>query len=130
MPLRPFPTSSRSYVMAAAIEGEDEAGADQVLAAERDHLAKSRQFLRLMREDVLSLPALAGDRVSQEYLKADLYRRAESLRDMPDTPLFFGRLDYRQRPPADGPEGRGDPDGARQAAPERFHIGRRHVHDT
>ena len=116
--------------MAAAIEDEDEAAADPVLAAERDHLTKSREFLRLMREDVLSLPALAGDRVSQEYLKADLYRRAESLRDMPDTPLFFGRLDYRQTPPADGPEGNGDPDGARQAAPERFHIGRRHVHDT
>ena len=47
-----------------------------------------------MREDVLSLPALAGDPVSQEYLKADLYRRAESLKDLPDTPLFFGRLDY------------------------------------
>src|SRR5215470_1491258 len=116
--------------MAAAIEGEDEAGADQVLAAERDHLAKSRQFLRLMREDVLSLPALAGDRVSQEYLKADLYRRAESLRDMPDTPLFFGRLDYAEAPPGDRPEGGGNADGARQAAPERFHIGRRHVHDT
>ena len=78
--------------MAAAIE--DDAGADLVLAAERDHLASSREFLRLMREDVLSLPALAGDHVSQEYLKADLYRRAQSLRDLPDTPLFFGRLDY------------------------------------
>jgi len=77
--------------MASAIE--DDAGADLVLAAERDHLASSREFLRLMREDVLSLPALAGDRVSQEYLKADLYRRAQSLRDLPDTPLFFGRLD-------------------------------------
>jgi DNA helicase IV len=117
--------------MAAAIEDEDDAGADQVLAAERDHLTKSREFLRLMREDVLSLPALAGDRVSQEYLKADLHRRAESLRDMPDTPLFFGRLDYVDAPPADRPEsGTGHLDGARQAAPERFHIGRRHVHDT
>jgi DNA helicase IV len=117
--------------MAAAIEDEDDAGADQVLAAEREHLTKSREFLRLMREDVLSLPALAGDHVSQEYLKADLYRRAESLRDMPDTPLFFGRLDYAQAPPEGGPDaGTGDRDGAGQAAPERFHIGRRHVHDT
>jgi DNA helicase IV len=117
--------------MAAAIEDEDEVGADEVLAAERDHLTKSREFLRLMREDVLSLPALAGDHVSQEYLKADLYRRAESLRDMPDTPLFFGRLDYKEAPRADAPErSSGDADGARQAAPERFHIGRRHVHDT
>ncbi len=39
--------------MAAAIEGEDDSGTDQVLVAERDHLARSREFLRLMREGVL-----------------------------------------------------------------------------
>ncbi|HEY2577581.1 MAG TPA: hypothetical protein VGI74_14840, partial [Streptosporangiaceae bacterium] len=64
--------------------------ADPVIGAERDHLARSRRFLRLMREDVLSLNALGGDPVSEEYLKADLYRRAEALVDLPDTPLFFG----------------------------------------
>ncbi len=90
---------------------EDDTGTDQVLADERAHLTRSREFLSLMRQDVLSLPALAGDRVSQEYLKADLHRRAESLRDLPDTPLFFGRLDYARTPA------------------EEFHIGRRHVHD-
>src|SRR5215469_618505 len=37
--------------------------ADPVLAAERDHLRRSREFLRLMREDVLGLEAMAGDRV-------------------------------------------------------------------
>src|SRR6266851_1781847 len=92
-------------------DGADGADVHAVLAAEREHLARSREFLRLMREDVLALPALAGDRVSEQYLKADLYRRAEALRDLPDAPLFFGRLDYA------GPVG------------ERFHIGRRHVHD-
>src|SRR5579871_275261 len=96
--------------------------ADPVLAAEREHLRESREYLRLMREDVLSLPALGGDRVSIEYLKADLYHRAEALRDIPDAPLFFGRLDY-----APGSvwseEGEAGTDGA------RFHIGRRHVHD-
>src|SRR5690242_16363729 len=46
--------------------------ADPVLSAERDHLRRSREFLRLMREDVLGLDAMAADRVSQEYLKADL----------------------------------------------------------
>jgi len=111
--------------MASAIEdhaGANEATepADEVLVAEQGHLATSREFLRLMREDVLSLPALAGDRVSQEYLKADLYRRAQSLRDLPDTPLFFGRLDYAPGQPATE-EGR--------PAGELFHIGRRHVHD-
>ena len=69
-------------------------GAD-VLAAEREHLRQSREFLGLMRTDVLSLRAMGGDPVSEEYLKADLYRRAEALKDLPDTPLFFGRLDYR-----------------------------------
>ncbi len=70
-----------------------------------------------MRDDVLSLRAMGGDPVSEEYLKADLYHRAEALKDIPGTPLFFGRLDY---------------DGAAAAADgvagHSFHIGRRHVH--
>ena len=90
-----------------------------VLRAEQAHLRRSRDFLRLMREDVLSLRALGGDPVSEEYLKADLHRRAESLRDLPDTPLFFGRLDYSA---ADGDAGEG-------VAGHRFHVGRRHIHD-
>jgi DNA helicase IV len=109
----------------------DDVGAEDVLAAERDHLSTSRGFLRLMREDVMALPAMAGDAVSREYLKRDLYRRAESLKDLPDAPLFFGRLDYqpgRTRPaPESGPDkelsAAGDQTG------ESFHIGRRHVHD-
>ena len=50
-----------------------------------------------MREDVLSLHAMGGDPVSEEYLKAELYHRAEALKDIPDTPLFFGRLDYAEQ---------------------------------
>src|SRR6266568_4090903 len=134
MPLRPFPpTSSRSCAMASAIEDDEDheyAEADQVLAAEQEHLSSSREYLRLMREDVLALPALAGDRVSQEYLRADLYRRAESLRDMPDAPLFFGRLDYASAPEPTGPPGREEPGDGRRQRGEQFHIGRRHVHDA
>jgi len=89
--------------------GED--GEDAVIRAERAHLIQSREFLRLMRENVLAINPMAGDRVSLQYLKADLYRRAESLRDLPDAPLFFGRLDYRA------------------ADTGSLHIGRRHVHD-
>ena len=71
-----------------------------------------------MREDVLSLKAMGGDPVSEEYLKADLYHRAEALKDIPDAPLFFGRLDYA-----------GDQDDRRRrVAGHSFHIGRRHVH--
>ena len=114
------------------------AAANEVLAAEREHLRLSRDYLDLMRADVLSLRAMGGDPVSEEYLKADLYRRAEALRDLPDTPLFFGRLDYgpgalgstgspdaapsADAPPADAPAA--DP-----PAGEHFHVGRRHVHD-
>jgi DNA helicase IV len=94
--------------------------ADSVIDTERAHLARSREFLYLMRENVLELAKnpMAGDRVSLEYLKADLYRRAEALKDLPDAPLFFGRLDYAEL--ADGDEAFTSAD---------FHIGRRHVHD-
>ena len=72
-----------------------------------------------MREDVLSLTAMGGDPVSEEYLKGELYHRAEALADIPDTPLFFGRLDYAGEVASadDGVTG------------HSFHIGRRHVHD-
>ena len=106
------------------------AQSDPTLAAERAHLASSRQFLRLMREDVLSLRALAGDPVSEEYLKADLYRRAEALKDLPDTPLFFGRVNYSgERPAEPGPRQPDLGDDPGTFAGEEFHIGRRHVHD-
>src|SRR5579875_2311728 len=90
--------------------------AGTVLAAERAHLRRSRECLALMRADVLSLRALGGDPVSEEYLKAELYHRAEALRDMPDAPLFFGRLDYAPGATGTGP---GTEDAA--AAGETFH---------
>ncbi len=102
---------------------DEPGGDDPVLITERDHLRCSRRFLRLMRENVLSLRALGADPVSEEYLKADLYRRAEALIDLPDTPLFFGRLDYTAG--MDDAEDAGEDGGAGA----RFHIGRRHVHD-
>jgi DNA helicase IV len=100
---------------------------DAVLAAEREHLRTSREFLELMRINVLSLRAMGGDPVSEEYLKADLYRRAEALRDLPDTPLFFGRLDYR--PGALTMAAEEVPQSADMPDSEHFHVGRRHVHD-
>ncbi len=99
-----------------------------MLLTEREHLRRSREYLRLMRENVLSLRAMGGDPVSEEYLKADLYRRAEALVDLPDTPLFFGRLDYGASAGVpDEPAAGAFPAGA--VAGERFHVGRRHVHD-
>jgi DNA helicase IV len=95
----------------------------------------------MMREDVLSLRAMGGDPVSEEYLKADLYHRAEALQDIPDTPLFFGRLDYAGQP-GTGQAGTGQAasgnsengiSGTERTADDgiaghSFHIGRRHVH--
>jgi DNA helicase IV len=101
--------------------------ADEVLAAEREHLRRSREDLGLMRTDVLSLRAMGGDPVSEEYLKADLYRRAEALRDLPDSPLFFGRLDYR--PGAVDTAATDEVQAADVPVSEHFHVGRRHVHD-
>ena len=59
--------------------------ADPILTAERGQLRRSRDYLHRMREHVLSLNPMAADPVSLEYLKADLYHRAESLKDIPDT---------------------------------------------
>src|SRR6478609_4632742 len=90
-----------------------------------------------MREDVLSLHAMGADPVSEEYLKAELYHRAEALKDIPDTPLFFGRLDYARQSATGnyGTEisGTGQSGDAAQSgdggiAGHSFHIGRRHVH--
>jgi hypothetical protein len=116
-------------------ESAERSGLDPILTAERDQLRRSREYLHMMREDVLSLKALGGDPVSEEYLKADLYHRAEALKDIPDTPLFFGRLDYAGPPEPGPPEpgysetgisrtGKSD-DGV---SGHSFHIGRRHVH--
>jgi len=107
--------------------GSEQPNPDTILAAERKHLRQSREFLELMRTDVLSLRAMGGDPVSEEYLKADLYRRAEALRDLPDTPLFFGRLDYRPGALALHPDE--VPQLAEVPDSEHFHVGRRHVHD-
>jgi DNA helicase IV len=86
-------------------------GIDPVLAGEQAYLAAARAELARMREQTLALDAHGGNAVSEEYLEASLHRRVAALTDDPETPLFFGRLDLSTAPP------------------ERFYIGRRHVHD-
>ena len=87
-----------------------------VLDREQHHLAVAREALRRMRERVESLDVSAStaDWVSQLYLKSTIGIRIDQLAELPSTPLFFGRLDYR-------------PDSAQGA--ESFHVGRRHVAD-
>ena len=55
----------------SSADADTDTDTDLVLAAERAHLRAAHAFLRLMRENVLSLRALGGDPVSEEYLKAD-----------------------------------------------------------
>ncbi|GAA1388519.1 AAA family ATPase [Luteococcus peritonei] len=85
-----------------------------VLEAEREHLTASHAALRRMRAESADwTQAVAGDAVSTAYLRQMLYRRMESLEQDPDTPLFFGRLDYSRELGAE--------------YDEVAHIGRRHV---
>ncbi len=81
-----------------------------------------------MREDVLSLKAMGGDPVSEEYLKADLYHRAEALKDIPGAPLFFGRLDYAGEAADTEFADAASANTGDGVAGHSFHIGRRHVH--
>ena len=93
--------------------------ADDPLEQERAHLLHARRCLEAMREAVRTLRPQGGDPVSTEYLKAELFRRAQALLDDPSTPLFFGRID------------RGDTDDPDvDVSGERFYIGRRHVRDS
>jgi DNA helicase IV len=90
---------------------------DAQVAAEQDHLDRSRAALRAMRSDTLSLRVEAGNQVSAEVLNAALQARAAALLDRPDVPLFFGRLDYCAHLPS-------------EYTGEQFYVGRRHVHDA
>jgi DNA helicase IV len=85
------------------------AAARPEITREQTHLDESRAVLHRMRERTAAMTALAGDRVSGEYLKFTLWKRMKALEDDPEVPLFFGRLDYTNA--------------------ERFYIGRRHVTD-
>ena len=102
--------------------GED---LDPEIRAERAYLAKARAALRRMHHEVVTtetqLTAVAEDNPNQperEILKHTREMRAKALVDLPDVPLFFGRLDFDP--------GTAYPGSTRA---ERFYIGRRHVHD-
>ncbi|NJP99974.1 HelD family protein [Streptomyces zingiberis] len=90
------------------------------LARERAHLDASRAALRAMRAEVegLDISDVTANWVNAAVLQAQIDNRVKALADHAGTPLFFGRLDCRDRP--DAPE----------AATARYYIGRRHVHDA
>ncbi|MGE5719770.1 MAG: HelD family protein [Nocardioidaceae bacterium] len=93
-----------------------DASPDPAIAAEREHLARSRAALARMRERAAALDtSAAGDWVSQQILESAIYQRMKALEDDPTVPLFFGRLDFAES--------------HEDARGERFYIGRRHVTD-
>ena len=91
------------------------------LDGERAHLTASRAALHRMRERAEALFStggnVAGDSYTAETLGRTLARRVAELADDPDTPLFFGRLDFGTGP------------AAQDHAGHRYHVGRRHVTD-
>src|SRR5690606_34762230 len=103
------------------------------IRTERARLAAAREALRRMREDVLTTETALGDAVVDKYTNAVLRRsrerRAELLTDLPDVPLFFGRLAYPRGRLFDDGEG-GLRDGNRPDSPDLGYIGRRNVHDA
>ncbi len=85
---------------------------DDVLQAERAHLAQAREGLARMRAHTRELldtqAAWGNDELTSRALAASLARRHDALLDDGTTPLFFGRLDHED-------------------TGEVFHVGRRHV---
>ncbi|MEY9212157.1 AAA family ATPase [Thermobifida halotolerans] len=108
---------------------------DPEIRAERAFLSEARAALRRMHEDVVTTETVQDSSEDADYtftnrlLVMDRQRRADALVDLPDVPLFFGRLDY---PPGtvyeSGPADSSSPVRAPDA--DRVYIGRRHVHDA
>ena len=93
---------------------------DPELQSERDFLATARAALHAMHEDVIGrdTPLIGGEDNDERFTNESYVRarwlRAQALVDLPDVPLFFGRIDYES--------------GAVEEI-DRIYIGRRHVHD-
>jgi len=110
----------------AAKTGAAQTGAAEI-DAEAEHLAAAQEALRRMRADVLETETPEFASGTDEVWFNTMYRlararRGEDLVDLPDVPLFFGRLDYEpgmihDRDPADG------------ADADLVYVGRRHVRD-
>ena len=107
---------------------------DPEVLAEREHLAAARDALRTMRDDVaattLMMSGDAKDEFNDEAVFRNRLRRLADLSDIPDAPLFFGRLDFDPGTVFLDDEGGGEETREHSDGPDRVHIGRRHVHDA
>jgi DNA helicase IV len=93
---------------------------DSVLEKESAYLAGAREALRRMRADVVATDTPEFTSGTDEVWFNTMYRlararRREELTDLPEVPLFFGRLDYEPGTIVD--------------SGGRIYIGRRHVRD-
>ncbi|MER7753900.1 AAA family ATPase [Kitasatospora sp. NPDC097643] len=92
---------------------------DGELVRERAHVERCRAALAAQVEDaayqVVAGEDVSGDGASAEALGRYLRTRARRLADLPDSPAFFGRLDFGDTPEA------GDHRG------QRYYIGRRRI---
>ncbi len=90
------------------------------LEAERAFLTEAREALARMHRDVegREVPMIGGEdndeRFTNEASTRAYEQRTRALVDMPDVPLFFGRLDY---------------EAGTIEEHDQIYIGRRHVHD-
>lgn len=111
---------------------EDGPPADPEVLAERKYLTAARDALRTMHDDVaattLVMSGDAKDEFNDEAVFRNRLRRLADLADIPDAPLFFGRLDFDPGT-VFLDDGGADPQ-ERPDGPDRVHIGRRHVHDA
>ncbi|MGW0433255.1 HelD family protein [Micromonospora sp. NPDC003197] len=94
---------------------------DRELADERRYLSAARAALELLlnttRIRVATGAEIAGDGYTAETLGRMLRGQAKALAEEPESPLYFGRLDFGSTPAA------GEHDG------QRYYIGRRHLTD-
>jgi DNA helicase IV len=91
------------------------------IEAEKAYLADARGALDRMRQDVLDTETPEFVSGTDEVWFNTMYRMARAQRgrdliDLPDVPLFFGRLDYEP--------------GTLLETMDRVYVGRRHVRDT
>lgn len=116
--------------------------ADPQIRAERAFLALARRALARMHDEAVDVaPALLSSEDSDEVYHNTVYRmalarRVRALVDLPDVPLFFGRLNYEPgtvfetRRTGVDLSGRGPSrDGTRTEVVDHLYVGRRHVHD-
>ncbi|MDS1271527.1 AAA family ATPase [Lipingzhangella sp. LS1_29] len=137
-------------------EPVSDAAVDPEIAAERAYLARARAALEWMRTDMATTETVQDSSEDADYtyvnrvLARDRERRAEELADLPNAPLFFGRIDYRPGAifepaprtgtgslPDTGPHaesgaavGAGVPDPRSTTTADHVYVGRRHIHDA